>query len=382
MFCHLVLSANQREIEKATRRDHTLRNPLYHTNSHHSLLHRKLSTTSQSSLPLSAGKPDTDVFLGEHTHDGTITGQKPESVCQGESPTVSNFTGKGVACSPEFCLSCDVPSCCTIRHSFILQRQDEFEEIHFADYGQQTSANSFLDDITPDDCPQTKDENETSFIDTAQDRMVSCESSSDDRYSQHKKLTRLVPQQMAPAFGRPTESYGGQASYCGAPSVPQFETCVRLDGNMHPGVSLQAQPGTSGHCTNASERFRLAGEGGGGHQEMPYYDYYDYPNNVFNSIFGYSSKTNNWFNEILGCLRPFWSIIGQRESPGAMYDNWEIPFTQLKDLVWLGSGAQGAVFKGKSSICPVYRWLLTVIFFRKIQQRMGGSEKSEREARN
>ena len=28
-------------------------------------------------------------------------------------------------------------------------------------------------------------------------------------------------------------------------------------------------------------------------------------------------------------------------------DDWEIPFEWISDLQWLGSGAQGAVFKGK-----------------------------------
>ena len=28
-------------------------------------------------------------------------------------------------------------------------------------------------------------------------------------------------------------------------------------------------------------------------------------------------------------------------------DDWEIPFDSIRDLEWLGSGAQGAVFKGR-----------------------------------
>lgn len=28
-------------------------------------------------------------------------------------------------------------------------------------------------------------------------------------------------------------------------------------------------------------------------------------------------------------------------------DNWEIPFETISDLQWLGSGAQGAVFRGR-----------------------------------
>jgi len=31
----------------------------------------------------------------------------------------------------------------------------------------------------------------------------------------------------------------------------------------------------------------------------------------------------------------------------ALPDNWEIPFEQISNLQWLGSGAQGAVFHGQ-----------------------------------
>lgn len=30
-----------------------------------------------------------------------------------------------------------------------------------------------------------------------------------------------------------------------------------------------------------------------------------------------------------------------------LLDDWEIPFENIKDLQWLGSGAQGAVFLGR-----------------------------------
>ncbi|XP_044732924.1 mitogen-activated protein kinase kinase kinase 13 isoform X2 [Chrysoperla carnea] len=55
-----------------------------------------------------------------------------------------------------------------------------------------------------------------------------------------------------------------------------------------------------------------------------------------------------WMDGIFGCLRPVLSIIGKaavndiKNQP----DDWEIPFEAISDLQWLGSGAQGAVFKG------------------------------------
>jgi hypothetical protein len=60
-----------------------------------------------------------------------------------------------------------------------------------------------------------------------------------------------------------------------------------------------------------------------------------------------TSKAHNWFNGILGCLKPVWSIIGKNAANDSRPDDWEIPFENIRDLQWLGSGAQGAVFMGK-----------------------------------
>ncbi|XP_069938309.1 mitogen-activated protein kinase kinase kinase 13-A isoform X5 [Cherax quadricarinatus] len=57
----------------------------------------------------------------------------------------------------------------------------------------------------------------------------------------------------------------------------------------------------------------------------------------------------NWFEGIIGCLRPVWTIIGKAalSEKQAQTDNWEIPFEEVSNLQWLGSGAQGAVFRGQ-----------------------------------
>lgn len=60
----------------------------------------------------------------------------------------------------------------------------------------------------------------------------------------------------------------------------------------------------------------------------------------------------NWFEGIIGCLRPVWTSIGKSaliEKQAQCDDHWEIPFEELSDLQWLGSGAQGAVFRGNRS---------------------------------
>lgn len=56
-----------------------------------------------------------------------------------------------------------------------------------------------------------------------------------------------------------------------------------------------------------------------------------------------------WFDGLLGCLRPVWTIIGKAAANEIKMqaDDWEIAFESISDLQWLGSGAQGAVFLGK-----------------------------------
>ncbi|XP_069970757.1 mitogen-activated protein kinase kinase kinase 12 isoform X4 [Penaeus vannamei] len=57
----------------------------------------------------------------------------------------------------------------------------------------------------------------------------------------------------------------------------------------------------------------------------------------------------NWLEGIIGCLRPVWTIIGKAaiSEKQQQTDNWEIPFEEVSNLEWLGSGAQGAVFRGR-----------------------------------
>lgn len=53
---------------------------------------------------------------------------------------------------------------------------------------------------------------------------------------------------------------------------------------------------------------------------------------------------------LLGCMKPVLSFIGKAgviEIKNQKAEDWEIPFEQITDLEWLGSGAQGAVFSGK-----------------------------------
>lgn len=62
------------------------------------------------------------------------------------------------------------------------------------------------------------------------------------------------------------------------------------------------------------------------------------------------SGSGGFFEGLFGCLRPVWNIIGKAYSTDyklQQQDTWEVPFEEISELQWLGSGAQGAVFLGK-----------------------------------
>ncbi|XP_077128240.1 mitogen-activated protein kinase kinase kinase 13 [Ranitomeya variabilis] len=67
--------------------------------------------------------------------------------------------------------------------------------------------------------------------------------------------------------------------------------------------------------------------------------------------FSRSGSGNGGFLEgLFGCLRPVWNMIGKAYSTDyklQQQDTWEVPFEEISELQWLGSGAQGAVFLGK-----------------------------------
>lgn len=62
----------------------------------------------------------------------------------------------------------------------------------------------------------------------------------------------------------------------------------------------------------------------------------------------HQAKRNSWLNGLLVCLRPVWGMLGKSGTHFQTgQDDWEIPFENIQDLQWLGSGAQGAVFLGE-----------------------------------
>lgn len=60
------------------------------------------------------------------------------------------------------------------------------------------------------------------------------------------------------------------------------------------------------------------------------------------------ANTKGFFDGVFGCLRPVLSFIGKTTAAELkQQDDWEIPFENISDLQWLGSGSQGAVFLGQ-----------------------------------
>lgn len=65
------------------------------------------------------------------------------------------------------------------------------------------------------------------------------------------------------------------------------------------------------------------------------------------AVYG-SGGRKGFFDGVFGCLRPVLTFIGKATAAELKsQDNWEIPFENISDLKWLGSGTQGAVFLGK-----------------------------------
>lgn len=66
------------------------------------------------------------------------------------------------------------------------------------------------------------------------------------------------------------------------------------------------------------------------------------------------TKTNGFMDNILGCMRPLLfsfsyksSSVNETHRGVGQTNQWEIPFDEIFDLEWVGSGAQGTVFSGR-----------------------------------
>ncbi|CAL8325069.1 unnamed protein product [Merluccius merluccius] len=62
------------------------------------------------------------------------------------------------------------------------------------------------------------------------------------------------------------------------------------------------------------------------------------------------SGSGGFLEGLFGCLKPVWTMIGKAYSTEHKHhpeESWEVPFEEISELQWVGSGAQGAVFLGK-----------------------------------
>lgn len=58
----------------------------------------------------------------------------------------------------------------------------------------------------------------------------------------------------------------------------------------------------------------------------------------------------NFFGSLTACFYPvlrMWGGDREKTSPRQPADEWEIPFSDIKELFFVGSGSQGAVFMGE-----------------------------------
>ncbi|XP_029418518.1 mitogen-activated protein kinase kinase kinase 13 isoform X2 [Nannospalax galili] len=104
-------------------------------------------------------------------------------------------------------------------------------------------------------------------------------------------------------------------------SVLQLREQDESEMTVSPGNSSTVDKGNTGTTEDVKIQFSRSGSGSGGFLEG-----------------------------LFGCLRPVWNIIGKAYSTDyklQQQDTWEVPFEEISELQWLGSGAQGAVFLGK-----------------------------------
>ncbi|NWW68867.1 M3K13 kinase, partial [Ifrita kowaldi] len=104
-------------------------------------------------------------------------------------------------------------------------------------------------------------------------------------------------------------------------SVLQLREQDEPEPGLPPGTRSPGDGDTSGAADDVKVQFNRTGSGSGGFLEG-----------------------------LFGCLRPVWNIIGKAYSTDyklQQQDTWEVPFEEISELQWLGSGAQGAVFLGK-----------------------------------
>ncbi|KAA0716178.1 Mitogen-activated protein kinase kinase kinase 12 [Triplophysa tibetana] len=110
---------------------------------------------------------------------------------------------------------------------------------------------------------------------------------------------------------------GGSANHTHSNSPTLSDEPTNFSNSV---LKLQEGGAEGGAVRNQSDSFRLQAGGGG------------------------------FLEGLFGCLRPVWTMIGKAystEHKQSQEELWEVPFEEISELQWVGSGAQGAVFLGK-----------------------------------
>uniref|UniRef100_A0A8C4FEN0 Mitogen-activated protein kinase kinase kinase n=1 Tax=Dicentrarchus labrax TaxID=13489 RepID=A0A8C4FEN0_DICLA len=123
---------------------------------------------------------------------------------------------------------------------------------------------------------------------------------------------------------------------------------------FNPPLSVDSTRSEGGHFDNSvlqlqehdhEEAVSPASCDGEGRQSHPHH-----PDDIKLHFHRAGPGSGGFLEGLFGCLRPVWNIIGKTYSTEyklQQQDMWEVPFEEISELQWLGSGAQGAVFLGK-----------------------------------
>ncbi|KAM6955878.1 mitogen-activated protein kinase kinase kinase 13 isoform 3-T8 [Lycodopsis pacificus] len=111
-------------------------------------------------------------------------------------------------------------------------------------------------------------------------------------------------------------------------------------------------PAPCEHCGCGSGMEEQTGEGDCPveHSEEGRQSHHHHPDDIKLHFQRAGPGSGGFLEGLFGCLRPVWNIIGKTYSTEyklQQQDMWEVPFEEISELQWLGSGAQGAVFLGK-----------------------------------
>ncbi|XP_036396443.1 mitogen-activated protein kinase kinase kinase 13 [Megalops cyprinoides] len=156
------------------------------------------------------------------------------------------------------------------------------------------------------------------------------------------------PQHLQPPRQDEESALGGSSSPVTALSEDSSRELRHFDNSV---LQLQEQEeaespagcGSGDEDGRGEEDCPAAERGGGGPPR-------GHPHDDIKLHFQRAGQGGGFLEGLLGCLRPVWNIIGKTYSTDyklQQQDQWEVPFEEISELQWLGSGAQGAVFLGK-----------------------------------